>query len=645
MMALRRRAALHGAMLALCGAFLTGPAAAQAPQYREAPTLAEQVRAGKLPAVANRLPEQPLLVPTVERTGEYGGVWRRAFLGPADANNYVRVVYDALFRHSPDGSKIEPKLALSAVPSADFRVWTLTLRKGSKWSDGAPFGADDILFWYKDVLLNKDLIPTIPGWRRNKDGSPAKVEKIDDVTIRFTYTDPATLFLVAVANADGADRGYAMFLPAHYLKKFHPSYTPKEDIDKMVAAAGFKTWTELFATRNQPPENPERPTMAAWAPVSRVSDPVFTLRRNPYYVGVDPAGNQLPYVDEVRFTFFSDAQALNLAAIAGNFDMQARHINMVNYPVLKEQERTGKYRIITWPTFGGADAVVAFNTTYTADPDLGKLMAARDFRVALSLAVNRDQIKESVFLGLGEPRQGVPAPWHPYYPGDEWAKKHTAFDRATANKMMDALGLDKRDANNIRLMANGKPITIEISVVPAFGAWPDIAQLIAKDWEAVGIRAIVQIRERALQFKMRENNELMTEIWNEDTTAFPFTGNAKIDPRLPPIQILTLGPLYFKWLTTGGKEGVEPPAELKRIMELIDTARSTGPEGQVKAAQEIFRIWADNVFEIGTIGLTPMVQGVVVANTKLRNIPATLGNDWPLRTPGNARTEQFFFTR
>ena len=621
------------------------PAAQAQPRYNEAPALAEQVRGNRLPAVQNRLPEQPLLVPTTERVGEYGGTWRRAFLGPADANNYVRVVYDALFRHSPDGAKIEPKLALSATPSADFRVWTLTLRKGAKWSDGAPFGADDILFWYKDVLLNKDLIPTIPGWMRNRDGSAAKVEKIDDVTIRFTYNEPATLFLVAVANADGADRGYAMFLPAHYLKKFHPAHTPKEEIDKMVAAAGFKTWTELFATRNQPPENPERPTMAAWMPVSRISDPVFTLRRNPYYVGVDSAGNQLPYIDEVRFTFFSDVQALNLAAIAGNFDMQARHINMVNYPVLKEQERTGKYRIITWPTFGGADAVVAFNTTYTADPELGKLMAMRDFRVALSLAINRDQIKESVFLGLGEPRQGVPAPWHPYYPGDEWAKKHTNFDRAAANKMLDALGLDKRDAGNIRLLANGKPATIEISVVPAFGAWPDIAQLIAKDWEAVGIRAIVQVRERALQFNMRENNQLMTEIWNEDTTAFPFTGNAKVDPRLPPIQILTLGPLYFKWLSSGGKEGVEPPAELKRIMALIDTARSVGPEGQVQAAQEIFRIWADQVFEIGTVGLTPMVQGVVVVNTKFRNIPATLGNDWPLRTPGNARTEQFYFAK
>ena len=124
----------------------------------------------------------------------------------------------------------------------------------------------------------------------------------------------------------------------------------KEDLDKLSAAAGFKTWTELFAARNAPPENPERPTMAAWAPASRVSDQVFTLKRNPYFVGVDPSGNQLPYLDEVRFTFFADIQALNLAAIAGDFDMQERHIQMTNYPVFKENEKSGKYRVITWPT-------------------------------------------------------------------------------------------------------------------------------------------------------------------------------------------------------------------------------------------------------------------------------------------------------
>jgi peptide/nickel transport system substrate-binding protein len=636
----------HGFLAGLIACVLllyAGPAAAQGGKYHEAPALAEQVKAGKLPPVEQRLPEQPLVVPVVEKVGEYGGVWRRAFLGPADANNYVRVAYDSLFRFSPDGAEIEPKLAAAAKSSGDYKEWTILLRKGARWSDGAPFTADDIVFWYKDVLLNKDLIPQLPSWMRNADKTAAKVEKVDDYTVRFTYDRPATLFLYEIANQDGPDGTYAIFLPAHYLKKFHPAYAAKEDVDKAVQAAGFKTWAELFLARATPALNPERPTMAAWMPISRVSDPVFTIRRNPYYIGVDKDGNQLPYIDEVRFTYFADQQALNLAAIAGDFDMQARHIQMTNYPVFKEQEKNGKYRVIIWPTFGGSDAVVAFNTTYTADPAIGKLMANKEFRIALSYAINRDEIKESVFLGLGEARQAVPAPWHPYFPGKEWAVKYTEFKRDEANRMLDQLGLSKRDAQGIRLMANGKPATIEISVVPAFGAWPDVAQLVARDWEAVGIKTIVQVRERALHFKMRDANELMTEIWNEDTTAFPFTGNAKFDVRNNPI--LTLGPLYYRWITSGGKEGVEPTPPIKRIIELVDTARGTGHDGQVKAAQELFRIWSDNVFEIGTVGLTPMVQGVVVVNSKLHNVPATLSNDWPLRTPGNARTEQFFFAK
>jgi peptide/nickel transport system substrate-binding protein len=635
-----RRQTLIG-LAAGAGALAVGDAAVAQGKYKEAPALAELVKAGKLPPVDKRLPENPLVVPVVEKTGEYGGVWRRAFLGPADYNNYVRVVFDALFRFSPDGAKIEPKIAESAEPSADFKVWTLKLRKGSKWSDGQPFGADDILFWYNDVLLNKELTPTLPGWIKSPDGTAAKVENVDDNTVRFTYAAPATLFLTAVANQDGADRTFAMFLPGHYLKKFHPTYTPKADVEAAAKAAGFKSWTELFANKNAPWENPERPTMGAWSPSSRASDPVLTLKRNPYYIGVDKDGNQLPYLDEVRFTYFADVQALNLAAIAGNFDMQERHIIMTNYPVLKDQEKTGKYRVITWPTFGGADAVIAINQTYTADPEMGKVMAQKDFRVALSLAINRDQIKESVFLGLGEPRQPVPAPWHPYYPGDEWARKWTAFDRAQANKMLDGIGLAKKDGNGIRLLPSGKPATIEISVVPAFGAWPDVALLVSKDWEAVGVKTIVQIRERALHFKMNENNELMAEIWNEDTSAFPYTGNAKPDPRNAPI--LTIGPLWRRWYATGGKDGQEPTPEMKRIVEIVDKARTVGPDEQVKLSQELFRIWAENCFEIGTVGLTPMVQGVVVAGTKFRNVPTTLGNDWPLRSPGNARTEQFFF--
>ena len=75
---------------------------------------------------------------------------------------------------------------------------------------------------------------------------------------------------------------------------------------------------------------------------------------------------------------------------------------------------------------------------------------------------------------------------------------------------------------------------------------------------------------------------------------------------------------------------------IKRIMEIVDQAKTVGTAEQAKLAQELFRIWVDNLWEIGTIGRTPMVQGVVVVNSKFRNVSTTRGNDWPLRSPGNA---------
>ena len=80
-------------------------------------------------------------------------------------------------------------------------------------------------------------------------------------------------------------------------------------------------------------------------------------------------------------------------------------------------------------------------------------------------------------------------------------------------------------------------------------------------------------------------------------------------------------------------------------MELVDTAKTVGGDAQIKVAQDLFKIWADQVYEVGIVGLTPMIQGVVVLNNRMRNVPAQLGNDWPLRTPGNARPEQFFYQR
>ncbi len=614
-----------------------------APKYQEAPILADLVKAGELPPVDERLPENPLVV-EADSVGVYGGTWRRGFLGPSDYNGYVRIVGDSLVRFSPDGTKVEPKVAESVESSADFKTWTVHLRKGARWSDGSPFTAADIMFWYEDILQNKDLMPSIPSWMKNKDdGSTVQVEKVDDYTVKWTYKAPNTTFLLELANKDNGDRAYPVFLPAEYMKQFHAKYAKQGDLDKMVSDAGFKTWVELFASKKNQGENPDRPGMAAWVPTNKISDQVMVLKRNPYYVGVDSAGNQLPYLDEVRLTFFQDAASLNVAAIAGEFDEQERQINVMNYPVFKENELAGKYKVYTWPAFGGGDADVSFNQTYIKDADLGALMKVKNFRIALSYAINRNAIKETAFMGLGEPRQPVPAPNHPFYPGDEYAKKYTAYDPDTANKMLDDIGLDKKNADGIRLYKDtNKPVQIEISVVPAFGPWPDVAQMIAADWKKVGVQAIVQVRERALHFQMRASNDLQTEIWNQDTTGFPFTGNPKLDPRTALSGGITVWPLYYTWYSTGGKEGLEPSVEAKKIVELINLARTVGGADQAAVAQELFKLWVDNCFEIGTVGLTPMVQGVVVVSNNMMNVPEKLGNDWPLRTPGNGRPETWY---
>lgn len=612
--------------------------------YNEAPMLAEMVKAGQLPALEERLPQDPLIVPVVEEIGQYGGTLRRAFLGPSDANNYVRVVYDALVRNSPDGGQVIPHVAAGWESSPDFTSWTVRLRRGAKWSDGQPFTADDIMFWYNDILLNKDLTPTVPGWMKNKDGSTVTVEKVSDTAARWTYKEPITTFLLELANKDGGDSVLTnlAFAPAHYLKQFHANYIAAAELQQKVSQAGFSTWVELFTNKAFATLNADRPTMAAWVPdKSTVADPVFVLKRNPYFIGVDPAGNQLPYLDEVRFTFFADKQALNLAAIAGEFDLQERHIDMTNYPVLVENEPTSNYHVMTWPTFGGSDAAISFSQTWQANPAIAELLRNKNFRIALSYALNRDEIKELAFLGLGEARQPVPAPWHPYYPGDEYAHKYIEHNPDLANKMLDEIGLTGRDAEGFRTLPNGERLDLELSIVPAFGPWPDVGQLAVQQWGQVGVRAHVQIRERTLHFQLRESNDLMMEIWNEDTTGFPFTGQPKMDPRSSPT--MAFAQLHGKWYLTGGKEGLKPPPEIAKIVEIIDKAKTVGRGQQIQLAQELFRLWADEAYEIGTVGLTPMIQGVIVVNDKLHNVPTTAGNDWPLRTPGNTRPEQFFF--
>jgi len=201
---------------------------------KEAPQFSALVKAGKLPPVNERLPEIPLMLPVVDEIGQYGGILRRAFLGPGDHNNYTRAVYDALVRFAPDGSQVVPHIASGWESNENFTEWIVRLRPGAKWSDGQPFTADDIMFWYNDILLNKDLMPGGANWMKNDDGSMAKVEKLSNYMVKWSYKQPNTAFLLNLANMDGADKSISnlVFVPAHYLKQFHPKHVSKSSLEK-----------------------------------------------------------------------------------------------------------------------------------------------------------------------------------------------------------------------------------------------------------------------------------------------------------------------------------------------------------------------------------------------------------------------------
>ena len=612
-------------------------------KYNEAPMLAELVKAGTLPPVDERLPEEPYVI-EVPEVGKYGGTWHRGFTGPSDRNGLIRIVNDGLVRFSIDGASVEMKYAKSVTPNDTFTEWTITLPKGGKWSDGELFTADDLMFYYNDVVNNKDLTPSMPSWLLNKDGTPVKVEKVDDLTVKFTFATPQTLFLQEIAQQDAGDKKYPMFLPAHYLKQFHANYAAKADLDKMIADAGVKTWGELFYLKQDQFDNPDRPVLTAWKAKNRYSEQIFIMERNPYYFGVDQAGNQLPYLDTVEVKFFADKAALNLAAIAGELDEQERHIDLANYPVLKEEEqKSGKYKIFLWSSTGGEEAGIVFNLTYAKDPELTAMWSQLDFRKAVSYAINRPEIQQAIFLGTGEPRMGIIKAGSPWYPGDEVAHKYTEYKPDEANKLLDALGYTKRDAEDYRLLPSGKRVGFELSAVPALGAYVAVAELAVADLKKVGIWVDLQTRERDLHFQMRQANELQAEVWNQDSAGTMFSGSTKFDVRPGIYGNLTYGPLFKTWYDTNGKEGVEPPDGWKRIVELQDEAKSANPDRQAEIAKEIFTIWVDNLYDIGTVGLTAMDQGVAVVNAKLRNVPENLTKDWALRTPGNGKPETWFF--
>jgi len=612
--------------------------------YREAPELAKLVNEGKLPAVENRLPEEPLIIPPIERIGQYGGTWRRGFSGRADHNNFDRLMHDHLIYYDFDGYTLMPHIAKGWEVSEDGTTFTFHLRRGMKWSDGTPFTADDFVFAFNDIILNDKINPVTKAFFKTE-GQPCKVAKIDETTVRYTFHRPNYVFIESVGGlaiaGQFANLGLnCMYAPRHYLKQFLPKFTPLSDLKEKMKINSDKNWVQLFKRMATPHENSELPVVGPWKMVTPITSEVYTLERNPYYFAVDTKGNQLPYISKISSHLVESIEVFNARAIAGEIDMQQRHILLDKVSVLKRDAEKGNYRVRFWPNLGGSEAIIYINQTWQGDPETETWLRNRDFRIALSLAIDREEINESIFLGIGQPRAFVAMPDNPFYPGPDYEKKYAVRDLEQSNAILDTLGLVKKDSMGYRLRADGKgPLVFTLSVLSqAMVNFEGIAELLLNHWKDVGIKLHIRVEERSYFGKRQTTNEHQLSMWISGGSENPWTY-----PNMTIPSRSSFAPLVSRWKATNGQKGVAPTGNLLRLVEIFEEGNRLPKAKRKELGKELWRIHVDNLYVIGTVGISPAMNGVTVIKNNFRNVPDVAPNSAALQNPGIARPEQFFF--
>ncbi|MCS7366370.1 MAG: ABC transporter substrate-binding protein [archaeon YNP-WB-062] len=599
-------------------------------RYKEAPMLAELVKSGKLPPVEQRLPKEPLVL-TLRRNaapdgvlktlkiGKYGGTLRLIHAAPGFGPEMYFLTIEPLL--SRPGYNIADPITGNVLKgykiSPDKKTFTFFLREGLKWSDGVPVTTDDVKFNYEDIILNSDLTPSIPYYYRaemKSDGAVCKLEVLDQYTFRITFAKPTPGFLDEISKPW---MDYTLFIqPKHFLKQFHPKYADKDELAKKLASAKLltKEWARLFKQysllpwASKTPENIQCPTLHPWI-VTNLTPTTVTFERNPYYFKVDAVGNQLPYIDKVVSTKVESTDAAVLKIISGEVDLADELARMTSYPLFKQYEAKGGYKVIPMelpynPT------VLAFNFTYD-DPVWQKIVNDLRFRQALNYAIDRNHIIDAVYYGLAELPEWVPA----------------EYNVAKANALLDEMGLDKKDTQGWRLGPDGKRFELRIVVTPHLPDTIPANEIVAENFKAIGLYTTLDTIDVSLYFQRRSGNQLQVDTsWNEATTLYAL-GHA-------PSHLTAPSPLFGQWYSSDGKKGKEPPQWFK---ELYNLASQIGPghRWNEKIFQEFKQKFRDTIPIINYV--EKQKKGIIV-NAKLDNVFTTGVGQWLLYS-----AEQLFY--
>jgi peptide/nickel transport system substrate-binding protein len=593
---------------------------------------------GDLPPLEERLPEEPLVVVPYNEIGKYGGRISGASIAPEAGNSeWLSVRHVNLLRFADDLQTIVPNMAKSYEWNSDYTELTVTLRKGHKWSDGQPFTSEDIVFWWDDIVMNKDLYPDVPSfWVYG--GEPMQVEAVDDVTVKFKFAAPAPSFTTLIATTYTHE-----WAPKHFLKDLLPKYNPKADED--AKAEGFDSWTARFiplyySDWEDANHQYGLPKLEAWIKVDETPEHQLFVP-NPYYYKVDTAGQQLPYIDEVEEQYAAENELFELKIINGEIQYKAQALQIGSLPLFQQNQDKGNYDI---QMVQGADIgkTYVFNATHK-DPVLAELFSDPRWNRAMSLALNRDEINQALCFGLCEPAQGTPVHPSVSFAKPEWFTKDIEYDPDTANTILDEIGLEK-GPDGFRLRPDGKPLVIHLNYAIQFGD-PALHELAKEYWEAVGVK--VELKEMSTEAyrAMAANNDHDIQITTSGTVAeaplysnpfrlFPPFGDAALEP--------LFGAPWVEWHNSNGEQGIEPPDDIKPLWDLTDKWKSSlpGTDEYIKLGQQLVQVQMDRGMIIGTITSTPVIT---IVSRDLGNVPQITINAFEYYRTYPYRTDQWYF--
>ncbi|MFO7725604.1 MAG: ABC transporter substrate-binding protein [Oceanipulchritudo sp.] len=615
----------------------------------EAPVLQSLVEGGHLPPVEERTGPEPVVLEGVEGTGQYGGTWIYYISGESQLNQVYphRLSYAFLVRWSHFGYPIVPHIAKSWEVNEDSTEFTFHLREGIRWSDGHPFTADDILYWYEHEVMDPEIMTQVPELLRVR-GEVGTLEKVDRHTIRFRFPIPNGLFLERLASFPGwelCDR------PAHYLAQFHPTIGDPDRIATVRESADLQRNRQVyFHVRSI--RNPELPSMRPWIIRTAKSNLPLTYVRNPYYYAVDPEGRQLPYIDRLYFEAKS-ADMLAVDAMQGGITLQTSGVSVNQYSLLMANRDRNRTRIKHWMMGERSLFLIQPNQNRRIEPgdtesrNKHDLLREKTFRHALSLALERESIIRSEYNGLAEPAQVAPPPDSPFYE-PELYHAFTEYDPGRANELLDALGLDERDAEGYRTFPDGTRMQFFLNVVGRTGG--GAAQTVTNYWADVGVRVVP--RERSTNLFRVETDARIHDfnVW---------AGNGEFMPLLEPRMFVPSSAYsdwargYALWYLRGGLYGdpeagepgaIEPPegSPYRRTMEVYDaTKAATSLEEQVRIFRENLLLAAENLW---TIAVSTSPPRIVPLKDIVKNVPDRAVYSWDFISPGNTGLETYYFS-